>query len=174
MGRDTSTRIRVSNVRVFFYVPAIALNRISETRYSWGLRLTFLKPRIVSWRYQRGSRSLAINVQGNKSEHMQGDAADKNTEEDDEEVGEDVEEVIEYLLQGLKDQDTVDLFRSIGYSFCHISWDETLVGVIHFPLVIQNTEMRWISTQGTVPLGNLKVCSVNVLFKCFSCWWQTT
>lgn len=70
--------------------------------------LTFLKPRIVSWRYQRGSRSLAINVQGSTSEHMQGDAVDKNAEEeDDEEVGEDMEEVIDYLLQGLKDQDTV-------------------------------------------------------------------
>ena len=66
-----------------------------------------MKPRIVSWRYQRGSRSLAINVLGSKSEYMQGDAAGKNTEEDDEEVGEDVEEVIDYLLQGLKDQDTV-------------------------------------------------------------------
>ncbi|KAG0714956.1 Tubulin-specific chaperone D [Chionoecetes opilio] len=65
---------------------------------------------IMSWRYQRGSRSLAINVHGDRTEHLQGNVGDKNTEEEeeeDEEVGEDMEEVIDYLLQGLKDQDTV-------------------------------------------------------------------
>ena len=67
-----------------------------------------------------------------------------------------------------------DLFRSIGYSFCHISWDEALVCFICFPFIIHGIERRWISTQGTVPLGNLKVFSVNILLKCFSCWWQTT
>jgi len=67
-----------------------------------------------------------------------------------------------------------DLFRSIGYSFCHISWDAALVCFIGFPSVIHSIERRWISTQGTVPLGNLKVCFVNILLKCFSCWWQTT
>ena len=67
-----------------------------------------------------------------------------------------------------------DLFRSIGYSFCHISWDEAPVCFICFPSIIHGIERRWISTQGTVPLGNLKVCSVNILLKCFSCSWQTT
>lgn len=70
--------------------------------------LTFLKPRVVSWRYQRGSRSLAINVHGSRmgQSHQDGEEM-KEAEEDDEEVGEDIEEVIDYLLQGLKDQDTV-------------------------------------------------------------------
>lgn len=71
--------------------------------------LTFLKPRVVSWRYQRGSRSLAINVHGRGVEQPLGDVDEKKEaeEEDDEEVGEEVEEIIEHLLQGLKDQDTV-------------------------------------------------------------------
>lgn len=68
--------------------------------------LTFLKPRVVSWRYQRGSRSLAINVHGGGVEQPSLDE-EKDMEEEDEEVGENVEEVIDYLLQGLKDQDTV-------------------------------------------------------------------
>jgi len=67
-----------------------------------------------------------------------------------------------------------DLFRSIGYSFCHISWDTVLVCFNCFPSAIHSIERRWISTQGTVPLGNLKVCFVNILLKCFSRWWQTT
>ena len=37
MGRDSFTRIRVSPFNVFFIVPAIALNRVSKTRYSWGI-----------------------------------------------------------------------------------------------------------------------------------------
>lgn len=70
--------------------------------------LTFLKPRVVSWRYQRGSRSLAINVHGSGVEQPSQDVEKKEVEEEeDEEVGENVEEVIDYLLQGLKDQDTV-------------------------------------------------------------------
>jgi len=67
-----------------------------------------------------------------------------------------------------------DLFRSIGYFFCHISCDEALVCFFCFPSIIHGIERRWISTQSTVPLGNLKVCSVNILLKCFSCRWQTT
>jgi len=43
-----------------------------------------------------------------------------------------------------------DLFRSIGYSFCHISWNEALVCFICFPFVVHSIERRWISTQGTV------------------------
>jgi len=42
-----------------------------------------------------------------------------------------------------------DLFRSIEYSFCHISCDETLICFINFPSVIHSTESRWISTQST-------------------------
>lgn len=78
---------------------------IDETCCSTGL--TFLKPRVVSWRYQRGSRSLTINVHGSGVEHSLEDVEKKELAEEEEEVGEDVEEVIDYLLQGLKDQDTV-------------------------------------------------------------------
>lgn len=58
----------------------------------------------MSLRYQGGHGSLAINVHGDETE--QGEAEDMNPEED-EEVKEDVEEVIDHLLQGVKDQDTV-------------------------------------------------------------------
>ncbi|XP_045621060.2 tubulin-specific chaperone D isoform X2 [Procambarus clarkii] len=66
--------------------------------------LTFLKPRVASWRYQRGSRSLAMNVQGAASESL---AVSETLPEDDEEVAGEIEEVIDNLLQGLKDKDTI-------------------------------------------------------------------
>ncbi|KAG7177956.1 Tubulin-specific chaperone D-like [Homarus americanus] len=66
--------------------------------------LTFLKPRVASWRYQRGSRSLAMNIQGKATE---GQDASEVAEEDEEEVVGEIEEVIDSLLLGLKDKDTV-------------------------------------------------------------------
>ncbi|XP_076058243.1 tubulin folding cofactor D [Oratosquilla oratoria] len=77
--------------------------------------LTFLKPRVASWRYQRGKRTLAINMLRNTAGQNQ-EALQKELElneemeldqEEEEEVPEEIEEVIDYLLQGLKDQDTV-------------------------------------------------------------------
>lgn len=62
---------------------------------------------MASWRYQRGSRSLSINIHGVAVE------GDGNTEikgeddYDDEEVASEIEEVIDSLLQGLKDKDTI-------------------------------------------------------------------
>ncbi|XP_071539059.1 tubulin-specific chaperone D isoform X2 [Panulirus ornatus] len=66
--------------------------------------LTFLKPRIASWRYQRGSRSLAMNIHGTTPG---GQDLCETVEEDEEEVAGEIEEVIDCLLQGLKDKDTV-------------------------------------------------------------------
>ncbi|XP_047292575.1 tubulin-specific chaperone D isoform X7 [Homo sapiens] len=72
------------------------------------LGLTFLKPKVAAWRYQRGCRSLAANLQL----LTQGQSEQKPlilTEDDDEDddVPEGVERVIEQLLVGLKDKDTV-------------------------------------------------------------------
>ena len=67
------------------------------------LGLIFLKAKVASWRYQRGSRSLAATL-GPVVE-----AKEQEKEEDEEyyDVPETIEEVIEELLQGLKDKDTV-------------------------------------------------------------------
>ncbi|KAK7066938.1 hypothetical protein SK128_026750 [Halocaridina rubra] len=68
--------------------------------------LTFLKPKLASWRYQMGSRSLAINVHGATTDNLWNKAA-LNEDEDDDEVAGEIEEVIDCLLQGLKDNDTI-------------------------------------------------------------------
>uniref|UniRef100_A0A2I3HHJ3 Tubulin-specific chaperone D n=1 Tax=Nomascus leucogenys TaxID=61853 RepID=A0A2I3HHJ3_NOMLE len=72
------------------------------------LGLTFLKPKVAAWRYQRGCRSLAANLQL----VTQGQSEQKPlilTEDDDEDddIPDGVERVIEQLLVGLKDKDTV-------------------------------------------------------------------
>ncbi|XP_033896427.2 tubulin-specific chaperone D [Acipenser ruthenus] len=75
------------------------------------LGLTFLKPKVAKWRYQRGSRSLAANL--SISTQGQPHAVEQNTELTDKEeeegydIPEEMEHVIEQLLVGLKDKDTI-------------------------------------------------------------------
>ncbi|MGH0169709.1 UNVERIFIED_CONTAM: hypothetical protein FKN15_058047 [Acipenser sinensis] len=75
------------------------------------LGLTFLKPKVAKWRYQRGSRSLAANL--SISTQAQPHTVVQNTELTDKEeeegydIPEEIENVIEQLLVGLKDKDTI-------------------------------------------------------------------
>ncbi|XP_062930349.1 tubulin-specific chaperone D [Mobula hypostoma] len=78
------------------------------------LGLTFLKPKIAKWRYQRGSRSLALNLQmAGQSQPINDIASRKKMElkaeddDDDYDIPEEIENVIEQLLFGLKDRDTI-------------------------------------------------------------------
>ncbi|XP_017920875.1 PREDICTED: tubulin-specific chaperone D isoform X2 [Capra hircus] len=72
------------------------------------LGLTFLKPRVAGWRYQRGCRSLAESlqhsIQNPKEPMTQAETPDSDGEDD---VPAEVESVIEQLLVGLKDKDTI-------------------------------------------------------------------
>jgi len=72
------------------------------------LGLIFLKAKVATWRYQRGSRSLAINLSlGPVGE--QRDSLQKGEQEEEEEydIPDSIEEVIEELLTGLRDKDTI-------------------------------------------------------------------
>ncbi|XP_031677264.1 tubulin-specific chaperone D-like [Oncorhynchus kisutch] len=74
------------------------------------LGLTFLKPRLAKWRYQRGSRSLAANLSlsqsGSTVEAVSPDM-ETQSQEEDYDIPEEVENVIEQLLGGLKDKETI-------------------------------------------------------------------
>ncbi|EFX84326.1 hypothetical protein DAPPUDRAFT_239048 [Daphnia pulex] len=74
-------------------------------------RLIFLKPRVASWRYQRGSRSLAANLQ--QSQPVETKAAISVNDEDDHDydVPEEIEEVLNEILQALRDKN-----REVQYS----------------------------------------------------------
>ncbi|XP_035158150.3 tubulin-specific chaperone D isoform X2 [Callithrix jacchus] len=74
------------------------------------LGLTFLKPKVAAWRYQRGCRSLAANLQlltQGQSEQKQKPPLLTSDDNEEDDVPEGVESVIEQLLAGLKDKDTV-------------------------------------------------------------------
>ncbi len=71
--------------------------------------LTFLKSKVAAWRYQRGSRSLALNLQptAEQSGKSESPKDDGDAEEEEYDIPEEIEEVIEELLGGLRDKETV-------------------------------------------------------------------
>ncbi|XP_056409176.1 tubulin-specific chaperone D isoform X2 [Hyla sarda] len=73
------------------------------------LGLIFLKPKTAAWRYQRGSRSLADNLLQTLSSSSPGStaAASPSDAEEEYDIPEEIENVIEQLLVGLKDKDTI-------------------------------------------------------------------
>ncbi|NXK93856.1 TBCD protein, partial [Formicarius rufipectus] len=76
------------------------------------LGLTFLKPKVAKWRYQRGCRSLAANLQAQGAvvqDQKRKIAAAEADDDDDEEydIPGEIENVVEQLLVGLKDKDTI-------------------------------------------------------------------
>uniref|UniRef100_W5JY97 Tubulin-specific chaperone D n=1 Tax=Astyanax mexicanus TaxID=7994 RepID=W5JY97_ASTMX len=74
------------------------------------LGLTFLKPRLARWRYQRGSRSLAVNLAPSTSVGVVLDTKpdlESVSSEEDYDIPEEVENVIEQLLVGLKDKEGI-------------------------------------------------------------------
>ncbi|NWV46550.1 TBCD protein, partial [Daphoenositta chrysoptera] len=74
------------------------------------LGLTFVKPKVAKWRYQRGSRSLAANLQaqGAAVQIQKREAAAAEADNDEEyDIPAEIENVVEQLLVGLKDKDTI-------------------------------------------------------------------
>lgn len=71
--------------------------------------LVFLKPQSMTWRYQRGSRSLAKNLTEGKPVDVEKSNDDVEIVDEDNsyEIPEEVEHVISFLLDMLKDKDTI-------------------------------------------------------------------
>ncbi|CAH2071317.1 unnamed protein product, partial [Iphiclides podalirius] len=68
--------------------------------------LTFLRPRVASWRYTRGSRSLAVTL-GGVAAAGDTEPITSPPDEDDQDIPQEVEDVVELLLCSLRDDDTV-------------------------------------------------------------------
>ncbi|XP_029636539.2 tubulin-specific chaperone D [Octopus sinensis] len=87
------------------------LMRKAKIKFLQRLGLIFLKSRVASWRYARGCRSIAVNLATDvKMSSVQPAFVDTPTESEDNEeydIPEEMEEIIEQLLNGLKDNDTV-------------------------------------------------------------------
>ncbi|NWI51504.1 TBCD protein, partial [Calyptomena viridis] len=75
------------------------------------LGLTFVKPKVAKWRYQRGCRSLAANLQAQgaavQNQKRETAAAEAEEEEEEYDIPAEIENVVEQLLVGLKDKDTI-------------------------------------------------------------------
>uniref|UniRef100_A0A8V5HCA3 Tubulin-specific chaperone D n=1 Tax=Melopsittacus undulatus TaxID=13146 RepID=A0A8V5HCA3_MELUD len=74
------------------------------------LGLTFVKPKVAKWRYQRGCRSLAANLQAQGSvvqSQMTTVAANEADDEEEYDIPGEIENVVGQLLVGLKDKDTI-------------------------------------------------------------------
>lgn len=77
------------------------------------IALVFLKPKVAAWRYQRGRRTLLNAGETNTSNTNTSQKQNENKEDDDddqlemEEGMEELESIIELLLQGLRDRDSV-------------------------------------------------------------------
>lgn len=68
------------------------------------LGLIFMPPKIALWRYNRGSRSLQENLQSKKENNVEFESINITQEDPDDEVDvpDEIEEIIEQLLGGLK------------------------------------------------------------------------
>ncbi|KAF9275663.1 hypothetical protein BGZ68_010600 [Mortierella alpina] len=72
--------------------------------------LCLLKPRVAAWRYQRGNRSLLSNLGAesvSKIDKGSSTIAEETEDDEDFEVPDAVENVIERLMNGLRDRDTI-------------------------------------------------------------------
>lgn len=69
------------------------------------IALTFLPPRVVAWRYQKTRLSLLSNLKSASRTSQEDTIADNDDDSFD--VPEQMEEIIEKLLTGLRDKDTV-------------------------------------------------------------------
>ncbi|XP_053309176.1 tubulin-specific chaperone D [Spea bombifrons] len=71
------------------------------------LGLTFLKTKVAKWRYQRGSRCLAANLLQSPSDTQAPEPSHSPEEDEEYDIPEEIENIVEQLLVGLKDKDTI-------------------------------------------------------------------
>lgn len=67
--------------------------------------LTLLKVRIAAWRYDRGTRSLEQNLLSTETRMLEKNV--HNVDDDDDDVSSLLEDIIQELIEGLKDTDII-------------------------------------------------------------------
>lgn len=100
--------------------------------------MTFLRTRVASWRYQRGSRSLEETLAASNPSEQTSHSSGQGEEEEGEayDVPEEIEEVIGLLLNGLRDRDTVVRW-SAAKGYVHATGVHNVVTctIMNFPLL---------------------------------------
>ncbi|XP_073742220.1 tubulin-specific chaperone D isoform X1 [Callorhinus ursinus] len=113
------------------------------------LGLTFLKPRVAKWRYQRGCRSLAANLQHCAQSQKESKVHMETPDSDgDYDIPEEVESVIERLLVGLRDRDTIvrwSAAKGIGRIAARLPKElaDDVVGSVLDCFSFQETDNAW-------------------------------
>lgn len=92
------------------------LHRKLSVKLVQRLGLLYLPPRVRSWRYNRGLRSLELNLQSlgltnESTSKTTATASNRNVDDDDDYINVDIlgelEQIVEVLLCGLRDKDTI-------------------------------------------------------------------
>ncbi|RUP45119.1 armadillo-type protein [Jimgerdemannia flammicorona] len=114
-------------------------------KFAQRVGMCYLKPKVASWRYQRGNRSLKQNLEGTTVVDAENVSKAINGEEDEEdEVPEQIEEIVEILLNGLRDK-----VRSYANFDANAStFDGIPTHVSQFFTPQQDTIVRWSSAKG--------------------------
>ena len=81
--------------------------RKSKVKLAQRIGCIFLKPKVASWRYKRGSRTLSHLMQANQNQADTKDEADEEMLDEDDINFEQLEAIIQLLLESLKDEDNV-------------------------------------------------------------------
>ncbi|RCH91991.1 hypothetical protein CU098_001782, partial [Rhizopus stolonifer] len=84
-----------------------ALIRKLRTKLTQRVGLCYLKPKVAAWRYQRGNRSLKQNLGHKEGTTIYIQHTMVEEEDDDDDISENLEVIIEILLHGLRDKDTI-------------------------------------------------------------------
>lgn len=66
-----------------------------------------MKVRIAAWRYDRGTRSLEQNLLNNEPKTLDLKSVQNIEEDDDEDIPPLLEDIIQELIEGLKDTDII-------------------------------------------------------------------
>ena len=139
------------------YAKSSTLVRQLSIKLATRVGLVFMKPRLVSWRYNRGSRCLQDNLSGATTQRRDdGDdsktvsvtALDMTSQDDVDFVDEAVDEIVEIFLLGLRDTDTVvrwSAAKGIGRIASRLPRDfgDEVVGAVLECLSITESDSTW-------------------------------
>lgn len=81
-------------------------SKLSSIIVNFSIGLSFLRIKIAKWRYSRGKRSLADNLAyGDVAQTMP--TQEQPSDDEDYDIPDETEDIIEQLLVGLRDKDTI-------------------------------------------------------------------
>ena len=88
------------------FVESSSILKKLRVKFANNLGLIYLKPKVASWRYKMGSRSLMKNLESQATQKQEESSDEEMDDDQDDEDFECLETIITILLEHLKDQET--------------------------------------------------------------------